>query len=92
MSQKIYILDNTEIQEISKAIAIALTAKSQREVRVHDHRNKTFLGSVLFWLQVRESDNQLILCYDKHPSQWDMDAIKESLEGLERIEWGYDIF
>lgn len=80
--KKVYLLDNAQFQELSEKIAECLMSKARRELKVQDERNRTFFGTTKFWFQLRD-DGQLILCYDAHPSKWDVDAIKDSIEVYE---------
>jgi hypothetical protein len=47
--------------------------------------NPTLLGGVKFWFQLDPRSGSTVLCYDKHPTTWDIDAILKEITDLEHI-------
>jgi len=83
---KVYILENPEeIKSLNFTIANMLLAKAKRELVAHDMRHRTMLGNTNFWFHLQEN-GQLMLVYDRHPKEWDIDSIKETLWYYERAE------
>jgi hypothetical protein len=55
------------------------------EYRRQDLTNPTTLAGVKFWFQIDNAALSTILCYDKHPSLWDVDAIVKAIEDMEHM-------
>lgn len=47
--------------------------------------NRTMLGKINFWFQIDPNNGSTILCYDKHPREWNVDAIVKEINDLEHI-------
>lgn len=55
------------------------------EYRRQDLTNPTMLAGVKFWFQIDPNNGSTILCYDKHPTEWDIDGILKAITDLEHI-------
>lgn len=73
------------LQALTDNIAFFLTRKAMHEYRRQDFTNRTTLGKVSFWFQIDPNDGSTVLCYDKHPSEWDIDLILKNISDLEHI-------
>jgi hypothetical protein len=82
--EKVYILDNEDIKELTAMVAEALTYKARLERKVQDMRTRTMFGNTNFWFHVEDSGS-IILCYDQHPSMWDQAGIRATISHYERI-------
>lgn len=74
-----------KLQNLSEHIALFLVRKGQVEQRRQDLQNRTILGGVNFWFQIDPNNGAIILCYDKHPTEWDIDLILKNINDLEHI-------
>lgn len=77
-------MQTISIPELSQAIATCLVAKAGAEQMIHDQNYRTPLGSTQFWLHLNP-DGQIMLCYDRHPNEWDVQAIKDTIDSYERL-------
>ena len=75
----------TKLQAISDHITVFLCRKAMVEYRRQDLSNPTMLGKVKFWFQIDPRSGSTILCYDKHPTEWDIDAILKEITDMEHI-------
>lgn len=48
-----------------------------------DFSNPAKLGGVRFWFQLDPKDNSVILCYDTHPKDWDINQILKDIANQE---------
>lgn len=71
------------LQDLSDHIALFLARKAMFEMRRQDLHNRTMLGKVNFWFQIDPNNGSTVLCYDQHPTTWDIDAILKSITDLE---------
>lgn len=83
-STKVLMLNNPQTQEITQFISSTLACKAKKELIAHDMNHKTMFGNTNFWFHLEES-GQLILIYDRHPSEWDVEGIMETIYSYERI-------
>lgn len=74
-----------QLQDLSDYIAVFLARKAMVEYRRQDLSNPTLLDTVKFWFQIDPNNGSTVLCYDKHPSTWDVDAILKAITDLEHI-------
>ena len=75
----------SKLQAISDHIAIFLSRKAMVEYRREDLTNPTLLDGVKFWFQIDPNNGSTILCYDKHPQDWNVDNILKEINDLEHI-------
>ena len=76
----------SKLQGMTDHISVFLVRKGQLEQRRQDLKNPTTLGKVKFWFQIdHNSGGSIILCYDKHPKDWDIDLILKEINDLEHI-------
>ena len=75
----------SKLQNLSDHIAVFLARKAMVEYRRQDLTNPTLLGGVKFWFQIDPNNGSTVLCYDKHPADWDIDAILKNITDLEHI-------
>jgi hypothetical protein len=73
------------LQDLSDHIAVFLARKAMVEYRRQDLTNPTLLGEVKFWFQIDPNNGSTVLCYDKHPTEWNIDAILKNITDLEHI-------
>lgn len=74
-----------KLQGLSDHIAVFLSRKAMVEYRRQDLTNPTTLASVKFWFQIDPNSGSTILCYDKHPTEWNIDAILKEINDMEHI-------
>ena len=74
-----------KLQALSDYIAVFLSRKAMLEYRRQDLSNPTTLAEVQFWFQIDPRSGSTILCYDKHPTEWNIDAIMKAINDLEHI-------
>lgn len=75
----------SKLQDISDQIALFLSRKAMVEYRRQDLSNPTTLAEVKFWFQIDPRSGSTILCYDKHPTEWDVNGILKEINDLEHI-------
>lgn len=80
----------SKLQAISDHIALFLCRKAMVEYRRQDLTNPTLLDKVKFWFQIDPRNGSTILCYDSHPSTWNIDAILKAITDLEHIFYTQD--
>lgn len=74
-----------KLNALTDHISLFLVRKGQVEQKRQDMSNRTTLGKVEFWFQIDPRSNSIILCYSKHPTEWDIDAILKEINDLEHI-------
>src|SRR3982751_355107 len=74
-----------KLNAMTDHISLFLARKAMVEYRRQDLSNRTILGGVNFWFQIDPNNGSTILCYDKHPSEWDIDLILKNINDLEHI-------
>jgi hypothetical protein len=74
-----------KLQGLSDHIATFLCRKGMLEKIRQDLHNPTVLGGVKFWFQIDPRSHSTILCYDKHPTGWNIDKILKDINDLEHI-------
>lgn len=74
-----------KLQDLSDYISVFLCRKAMVEYRRQDLTNPTLLAGVKFWFQIDPSNLSTILCYDKHPTEWNIDTILKEINDLEHI-------
>lgn len=74
-----------KLQAITDHITVFLCRKAMVEYRRQDLSNPTLLDKVKFWFQIDPRSGATILCYDKHPTEWDIDAILQEITDMEHI-------
>lgn len=75
----------SKLQALSDHIAFFLSRKAMVEYRKQDIKNPTLLAGIKFWFQIDPNNGSTILCYDKHPTEWDVDKIMKEISELEHI-------
>lgn len=75
----------SKLQNLSDHVSLFLVRKGMLEHRRQDLLNRTILGGINFWFQIDGSNGSIILCYDKHPSEWNVDEILKNINDLEHI-------
>lgn len=74
-----------KLEAITDHITTFLCRKAMVEYRRQDLSNRTMLDKVNFWFQIDPRSGSTILCYDKHPTEWDVNAIIQAITDLEHI-------
>lgn len=74
-----------KLNPMTDHISVFLVRKGQLEQRRQDVRNPTILGGVKFWFQIDDRSGSIILCYDKQPVEWDIDAILKDINDQEHM-------
>jgi hypothetical protein len=73
------------LQGLSDHITLFLCRKAMMEYRRQDLQNPTLLSNVKFWFQIDPNDGTTMLCYDKHPTEWNIDAILKDITDMEHL-------
>ena len=74
-----------QVQDLSDYVAVFLARKAMVEHRKQDITNPTTLGGVKFWFQIDPRSGSTILCYDKHPTAWNVNNINTAINDMEHI-------
>lgn len=74
-----------KLQGITDHITLFLCRKAMVEYRRQDLTNPTLLDKVKFWFQIDPRSGDTILCYDAHPTAWNIDAILKAITDMEHI-------
>lgn len=74
-----------QIHSLSEYISTFLCRKATHEQMKQDLTNPTLLGGVKFWFQIDPRTTGIVLCYDKHPSEWNVKAIMDAIRDMEHI-------
>lgn len=95
IEQEVYgTVKKIDLSIFQQEIAKTLIDKAAAEQIVHDQNHRTILGGTSFWLHLTP-DGGLMLCYDKHPSEWNVEAIKDTMDTFEQMrlnELGVHLF
>lgn len=74
-----------KIDGLVEYITTFLCRKSSHERLRQDLTNPTLLGGTKFWFQIDPKTTGIVLCYDKHPSEWNINGIMDDIRDMEHI-------